>query len=205
MARVSADVRRDLLVEAAIRVMVRDGVAKATTRSIVAEADMPLGAFHYCFRSKEELLNHVIEAIAGHTLDRAMEALQQPGTLEERLVGALDAYWQHLVENPDEHRVTYELTSYAVRQPGLEHMARKQYENYIQTFTSVLELLAANGEVTWSTPVPVLARYATAMVDGLTLLWLNEGGDDGLARAALANAMGYLLGQAEPAAQVAAG
>lgn len=199
MARVSADVRRDLLVEAAIRVMVRDGVAKATTRSIVAEADMPLGAFHYCFRSKEELLNHVIEAIAGHTLDRAMEALQQPGTLEERLISALDAYWAHLVENPDEHRVTYELTSYAVRQPGLEHMARKQYENYIQTFTSVLELLAANGEITWSTPVPVLARYATAMVDGLTLLWLNEGGDDDVARAALGKAMEFLLGQAEPA------
>lgn len=198
MPRVSADVRRDLLVEAAIRVMVRDGVAKATTRSIVAEADMPLGAFHYCFRSKEELLNHVIEAIAGHTLDRAMAALEQPGTLEERLVGALDAYWKHLVENPDEHRVTYELTSYAVRQPGLEHMARKQYENYIQAFTTVLESLTVNAEVTWATPVPVLARYATAMVDGLTLLWLNEGGDDDLARAALGKAMEFLLGQAVP-------
>ena len=78
MARVSADVRRERLVEAAIRVMVRDGVAKATTRSIVAEADMPLGAFHYCFRSKEELLENVIEAISGHTLDLAMVEMQRP-------------------------------------------------------------------------------------------------------------------------------
>ena len=34
MARMSAEERRDLLVHAAIRVMTREGVAKATTRAI---------------------------------------------------------------------------------------------------------------------------------------------------------------------------
>ena len=51
MPRIAVDARRELLVEAAIRVMARDGVAKATTRSIVAEAGMALAAFHYSFRS----------------------------------------------------------------------------------------------------------------------------------------------------------
>ncbi|XIE77716.1 hypothetical protein AB6O49_04510 [Streptomyces sp. SBR177] len=41
MARQSADVRREQLVEAAIRVMIRDGVAKATTRAVVGEAGLP--------------------------------------------------------------------------------------------------------------------------------------------------------------------
>jgi AcrR family transcriptional regulator len=199
MVRVSADTRRDLLVDAAIRVMVRDGVAKATVRSIVAEAEMPLGVFHYCFRSKEELLNQVIETIAGHTVEPALAELRRPGTLQERLDGAVDAYWQHVVANPDEHRVTYELTSYAVRQPGLEHMARTQYEKYIESFTAVLDLLGSGAGISWRVPVPVLSRYLTAMVDGVTLLWLNEGGDDRLARQALDCAVAYLLDQAEPA------
>jgi hypothetical protein len=44
----------------------------------------------------------------------------------------------------------------------------------------------------------VLARYATAMIDGLTLLWLNEPADEGHARAALDLAMRQLLDQAVP-------
>ena len=64
MARMSAGDRRELLVAAAIRVMTRDGVAKATTRAIASEAEMPLGVFHYAFRSKQELMTMVTETIA---------------------------------------------------------------------------------------------------------------------------------------------
>jgi AcrR family transcriptional regulator len=175
MARVSADVRRELLVEAAIRVMSRDGVAKATTRSIVAEADMALGAFHYCFRSKAELLENVIATIQAHTLDRALEAFRQGGSVEEQLIAGVRTYWQHVLDHPDEHRVTYELTQYAVREPDLADLARKQYDGYLAAFAQVLGTLTETAGVEWSLPLPVLTRYLVGAVDGLTLLYLNEG------------------------------
>ncbi|MFB7756763.1 TetR/AcrR family transcriptional regulator, partial [Streptomyces sp. NPDC056121] len=56
MGRMPSAQRRRQLVEAAIRVMARDGVAKTTTRSVVAEAGVSLSVFHYCFDSKQELL-----------------------------------------------------------------------------------------------------------------------------------------------------
>ncbi|GAA4675215.1 hypothetical protein GCM10023347_32070 [Streptomyces chumphonensis] len=197
MARVSADVRRELLVEAAIRVMVRDGVAAATTRSIVAEAGMPLGAFHYCFRSKQELLENVIATITGHTLDRMLEVLKGAGGFEDKLRAGLDAYWQHVLSHPDEHRVTYELTQYALRRPGLAALAKRQYESYLEANTRVLEALAEGCGVTWTVPVPVLARYTASVVDGLTLLYLNEG-DDRAAGAALDLAASHVVGLARP-------
>ena len=46
MARMSAADRRDKLVDAAIAVMSREGVANTTTRAIVAEAGMQIGVFH---------------------------------------------------------------------------------------------------------------------------------------------------------------
>ena len=46
MPRIAVDERRELLVEAAIRVMVRDGAAEPTTRSVVAEAGMASAAAH---------------------------------------------------------------------------------------------------------------------------------------------------------------
>lgn len=198
MARVSADVRRELLIEAAIRVMARDGVARTTTRAIVGEADMRLGAFHYCFRSKAELLEQVIRAITTHTLEPALVALGKDGTLEERLLGGLRGYWDHVVKYPEEHRVTYELTQYAVREPDLADVARKQYEIYLEANTTILDTVAASTGITWSAPVPVLARSMAAMIDGMTLLYLNEG-DAETAWAALELGMRHLLAQAEPA------
>ena len=189
MPRIAVDERRELLVEAAIRVMARDGVAKATTRSIVAEAGMALAAFHYSFRSKQELLENVIEAITGHTLDLAAAALGADGTAEEKVRAALDTYWRHVVANPGEHRVTYELTQYALRHPGLATVAKRQYEAYIAGATKLIVAL----EVNWAAPVPVVARYLISVMDGLTLLWLNEGDDD-TARAALELAGDHLVG-----------
>lgn len=193
VARVSADERRRLLVQAAIRVMVRDGVAQATTRSIVAEADMSLGTFHYCFRSKEELLEQVITTITSHTLAPALEIIEGSGTLEEKLRGGLASYWQHVLDNPDEHRVTYELTQYATRNPALAEFARKQYRTYLDAHTTVIETLAASAGVTWTVDNAVLARYLTAIVDGMTLLYLNEG-DAETAGAAIDLAATQLLG-----------
>lgn len=175
MTRVPAEIRRELLVDAAIRVMIRDGVAAATTRAIVAEADMPLGAFHYCFRSKQELVEEVIAVITNSHLDRALEAVASEGSLEERLLRGLRAYWDHVVSVPEEHRLTYELTTYAARRPGLNDVAQRQYATYLAAHTTVIEALADAEQITWSVPLPVLARYFTGLIDGLTLLYLNEG------------------------------
>jgi AcrR family transcriptional regulator len=192
MPRIAVDERRELLVEAAIRVMVRDGVAKATTRSIVAEAGMALAAFHYSFRSKQELLENVIQTITAHTLDLAVERLGAEGGVEEKVRAALDSYWQHLVANPGEHRVTYELTQYALRHPGLATVAKRQYEAYIDGASRLIDSLARSSAVTWRAPVPVIARYRISVMDGLTLLWLNEGGGAS-ARAALELAGDHLI------------
>ncbi|MFD4259536.1 TetR/AcrR family transcriptional regulator [Streptomyces sp. NPDC058534] len=177
MNRIAASERRTRLVDAAIAVMVRDGVSAATTRAIVAEADMPLGSFHYCFRSKEELLGEVIEVITGHTLERALSEVVSDGELEERLCRGMRAYWQHVVEEPHEHRLTYELTQYAARQPGLAVVAERQYQTYLAANTRLIEALTDDEgkRLEWSVPVPVLARYVTAALDGVTLLYLNEG------------------------------
>jgi AcrR family transcriptional regulator len=184
MPHIAVDKRRQLLVEAAIRVMARDGVAKATTRAIAAEAGMALAAFHYSFRSKQELLEHVFEAITAHTVDQAMQALWVTGTVEEKVRGAIDTYWRHLIANPAEHRLTYELTQHAARHPALAPITKRQYEAYIAATVKLVEALAQSSNVRFRAPVPVLARYVLLVIDGLTLLWLNEG-DTEAARAAL--------------------
>lgn len=174
MARVSADVRRQELVDAAIRVMARDGVAKTTTRAIVTEADMQLGFFHYCFRSKEELLLQVIETINERNRRAVLDVVEPRRSVRETVRASIQSYWDRVEENPSEHQITYELTQYVLRQPGLEELAHRQYGQYFTAAMSFLEAVSEAARVEWTVPRPVLARYLHSMLDGVTLSWIVD-------------------------------
>jgi AcrR family transcriptional regulator len=177
MARMPSAERRRQLTEAAIRAMTRDGVAGTTTRSICAEAGVSLSVFHYCFDSKQALLESVIAAITEHSVILVREAIQPKTTLRETIRAGFQAYWDHVSAHPGEHMLTYELTQYALRQPGFEHLARRQYERYSDTYAELIEQLCARMGFALRVPVPSLARYLAAMTDGLTLNHLVLGDD----------------------------
>ena len=198
MTRRSADERRVQLVEAALRVMVRDGVAKATTRAVAGEAGVPLGVVHYCFAAKEELLRCVIERIMTQALTPVTTAVPAGLPLYEFIRGALHAYWDQVRERPAEHMVTYELTQYALRQPGLAEVARRQYRHYAQVNGDYLESLGRIAGIKWTVEISVLARYGLSVLAGLTLTWLIDR-DDAQASAALDEYARYLTGVAVPA------
>ncbi len=174
MARMPSAERRRQLTEAAIRAMARDGVAKTTTRSIAAEAGVSLSVFHYCFDSKQALVESVITALTDHSVT-VVRALRPRATLEETVAAAFQAYWDHVRAHPDEHMLTYELTQYALRQPGFEHLARRQYELYGDAYAELIEQLCHDMDRRLRIPVSVLARYLAAMTDGLTLNYLVLG------------------------------
>ncbi|MEV0961632.1 TetR/AcrR family transcriptional regulator [Streptomyces sp. NPDC049910] len=175
MARMPSAERRRQLVEAAIRAMTRDGVPRTTTRSIAAEADVSLSVFHYCFGSKQELLESVIEAITEHSVAVVREAIRPKDTLRETVRAGFQAYWNHVRTHPGEHMLTYELTQYALRQPGFGHLARRQYGLYTETFTQLIGQLLDDMGLEPRVPVAVLAHYLAVMTDGLTLNFLVLG------------------------------
>lgn len=178
MARMPSAERRRQLTEAAIRAMTRDGVARTTTRSIAAEAGVSLSVFHYCFDSKQALIESVITTLTDHSVTMVQEALRPRATLEETVRAGFQAYWDHVRAHPDEHMLTYELTQYALRRPGFEHLARRQYELYGETYADLIEQLRRTMDFRLLVPAEVLARYLAAMTDGLTLNYLVLGDEE---------------------------
>ncbi|MFE7276563.1 TetR/AcrR family transcriptional regulator [Streptomyces sp. NPDC057623] len=196
MARLPSAERRRQLTEAAIRAMSRDGVPRTTTRSIAAEAGVSLSVFHYCFDSKQELIESVITTLTDHSVTVVKEAIRPRATLEGTVRAGFQAYWDHVRAHPDEHMLTYELTQYALRQPGFEHLARRQYELYAETYAELIEQLRQAMGLGLRVPVPVLARYLAAMTDGLTLNYLVLG-DDAAWTAILDTVTAHVAGLAE--------
>ncbi|HEY9368635.1 TetR/AcrR family transcriptional regulator [Streptomyces sp.] len=175
MARMPSAERRRQLVEAAITAMTRDGVARTTTRSICAEAGVSLSVFHYCFDSKQALLEAAIETITGNYVARVMQAVEPRATLRETVHGALRTYWDHVTAHPGEHMLTYDLTQYALREPGFEHLARAQYEQYVVSAVALLEQVRAVRGIELRLPIEVIAQSLAATIDGLTLQYLVLG------------------------------
>lgn len=200
MARMSAGDRRDKLVEAAIRVMIREGVGKATTRAIAAEAEMPLGVFHYAFRSKQELMAMVIETIARQSKSEIDAAVLSGGgtpQLVDLIRAGLTAYFDHVVANPHEHLVTYELTSTALRDEELEEVAHRQYDYYLEQNEHLLLAAAELLQVEYVPPLHVVNRLVFSLMDGLALNWLARG-DEEEARAVLELGAQMLAGLVRP-------
>ncbi len=182
--RRSVEERRQQLVEAARKVMSEQGLDKATTRAITDEAGLALGAFHYAFISKDELLEAVIERIAGEVdavLVRTLEAAETRSAepdghalVVEVLRRFLTDLWEYCTSTPELHLAQYELTLHALRDPSLRHLAQRQYDLYSATVARALGGLS--DELDAGT-ADALARYVVATLDGLLLQWLVEGDD----------------------------
>jgi AcrR family transcriptional regulator len=178
MARITATDRRQQLIDAAFRVMARDGVAAATTRAIAAEAGAPLATFHYAFRSKEELLRELTPALVDRMLDEAIDVIEPGRDLKDSLRDSLRGMWAVSEATANEQHVLYELTQYGLRNPGLEDLARWQYQRYFETAGQYLQAVGDAADVDWSPSIAVVSRIVVSFLDGLSLGWLVDRNSD---------------------------
>ncbi|MDO7883290.1 TetR/AcrR family transcriptional regulator [Salinibacterium soli] len=172
--RIPASERRELLVRAALRVIAERGVAGATTRAIVAEAGMSLASFHYAFRSHDEMMRELIAHVVGQESASVFAVLQPGAGIRELLSAGFNAFLDYVIADPGHEQVMQELLQYTMRTPGLEHLAKEQYDSYRGAVTEILVGGAAAAGVTWSRPVHEVARLIVTTTDGVTLAYLAD-------------------------------
>jgi len=174
MARMSSVDRRVELVQAAIRVIAERGVSAATTRAIVAEAGMPLASFHYAFESRDEMMRELVAFVVENESVAVFESFRFGTDVRESIRNGLTAYLETLAKDPGHEQVMSEIMQYALRTPGLEHLARDQHARYRAVVADLLVTGALNANVEWTLPVEEVARLVVTMTDGITLGWLAD-------------------------------
>lgn len=157
-----------------MRVMKRDGVAAATTRAVTTEAGMPHGAFHYCFRSKNELFREVFQSDADAAFTAALDVLGAGTDLHACLERALAAFWAETVADRDAQVVLVELSSLALREP-LEELRKWQVEVYTSRLGEELAALADRTGSRWRVDPRVLGGLLYSALTGITESWLALG------------------------------
>ncbi|MGV9714051.1 TetR/AcrR family transcriptional regulator [Gordonia sp. NPDC003424] len=173
--------RRELLLEAAFRVIARHGVDGATTRAICTEAGMTLSTFHYVFDSRDDLLAALVRrgtdselAAIAHALSEAtahphegVEGLRN--ILRESLFGYVDG----VVADPEREQAMISLNQYARQRAGLAPLGSEMYYRYYEAIAYGLATGAQLTGVVWAEPVDELAPLVVAATDGITLAYLN--------------------------------
>jgi AcrR family transcriptional regulator len=197
MTRMPVAERRRQLIAAALSVAAESGIEAATVRRVTAEAGVAPGIFHYCFGSKDELLAAMAEAIVEESSAAARAALKPGKDLESALRAGLRGLWRVIEATPGTQLLTYELTSYALREPGMEGAAIRQYDGSRAAASEFLSEVATGAGVRWTRPVGHLARMVLAMLDGVTLAWLVDR-DSKAALATLDTFAGQLAMHAAP-------
>ena len=112
--------RRSRLIEAALVVLARDGVAAITHRSVAQAADVPVSATTYHFTSLEALVTAAFERHVDRLAARFENRMVQAADAADAVAALVASITTDLTASPAELALTYELYGAAVRRPAVK-------------------------------------------------------------------------------------
>ncbi|RST18706.1 TetR family transcriptional regulator [Streptomyces sp. WAC05374] len=145
--------RRLRIIDAAIRVVGRSGIAGLSHRTVAAEADVPLGSTTYHFASLDELL----VAALRRTGEGFAAAVRDSGALTapDLAAGLARLMGQWLGGERTGVELEYELYLAALRRPALRTVAAEWTDDLVAALSAGTD--------------PATARALAALMDGICL------------------------------------
>ncbi|KAB7760862.1 TetR/AcrR family transcriptional regulator [Mycolicibacterium mucogenicum] len=175
MVYVESAVRGRQIIAAARDVLVRDGVARTTMRAVADEAQIPLGTLQHVFPTKQKLLRAVIEDVVEEIAEVLRTSADLDDGLEHAVRQGVRGFWNTLVVGRNNLQlVQFELVVQALRTPGLEDLARWQYERYVDVVAHWCEQAAARAHETVAIGYRSIARTFLAGIDGLIVQYVVD-------------------------------
>ncbi|WP_160158236.1 TetR/AcrR family transcriptional regulator [Nocardioides sp. SLBN-35] len=113
--------RRDALLDAAVRLLARDGVAALTHRSVAAEAGTTHGNARYYFGTLDQLLDEALRRLASRQIDEVRALFEELPDIDvaERVDRLASYVMDALTVDRDAAIARYELFLGAARRPEL--------------------------------------------------------------------------------------
>jgi AcrR family transcriptional regulator len=155
---------RARIVEAAVRCLVRGGVAGATMAAIAAEGGVSKALLHYHYADRERLLAEVVTQLGRRTIGRERAAMDAAiGS------GAVDALWEWLAGELSRGELRALLELAMQHEPGVRRAADAVALARGRAATQTVERLFADLGLTPRMPAALLGDASMAFVDGLAI------------------------------------
>ncbi|WP_371676979.1 TetR/AcrR family transcriptional regulator [Streptomyces sp. NBC_01276] len=175
--QVDPELRRREVVDALFRVVVRDGLQRASLRAVADEAGLNIGSVRHYFAGQRELMDFAMRSMLDRLGSRILERVEEIGGLENhprprRLRLAADLLGELLPL--DERRraevtVFLDFTAAARTNPEFADLARETAVGARALVRRVLDRLEAAGELRPGLEPVLETERLAALLDGLCL------------------------------------
>lgn len=171
--RMSAEDRREQLISATMDLMRRKGVQAVTTRAIAKEANAPLATAHYCFGSKDELMDAAAQAWLKN-LNSFSSVIPVHLGLRKAVEEVAEEYWRALEEEPTNILAQIELILWATRNDSTSPLAPKIYPAYEGELEKIFSAAALGADTQCLLDIPALASSFLMIYDGAALQYMTN-------------------------------
>lgn len=158
--------RREHLMAAAARVLVRDGSAGMRVRDVALEAGVSTGIVHYYFSSKDEMLVNALRWAIGKPAERFAE-LRRDGDHLRVLATLLEVSLPHPGVLFDEYVLWLELWTAVTHDEALQPLCEELASDYRDELRKLVSEGTADGTFHPIADSGEVAERISAMVDGL--------------------------------------
>lgn len=179
-ARPNSAARRDQITDAALRVMIAEGVYNVTTRKIAEAAQVNVATLHYHFHNKEEIIFSAMERLSARYRRTLAENFVEPQKLSRQIEALLWFILGEVQNARSEQLALQEFTLYVCRIPGAQHLASEK-EREIRSLYSEILLMSSDVGKNQGTEIDELTDFIYACFVGILNQWLatgNKGSSD---------------------------
>lgn len=169
MAYAKSAISSQQIIEAAIRVLARQGYARTSLLEIAKEAGMSKGALHYHYPTKEALIHAVLETACNVVQARTVEAWSPSENPFEALRKSLEELWATRAQRTDEALVVADLLALSLSDESLRPKLAEFYELGARQIRDYLEEHLISLGLEPRIPLDLLPRIVIGMLDGLVM------------------------------------
>ena len=164
-----SDERIPQILNAALKVFNRKGIAAARMEDIAREAKLSIGGVYWYYKSKDEVVLAIMDKVIDEDVAVLTSLLNEQGTVRERLLGYVRATAK---EGAEYMPLIYELYGEALRNTKVSKHIQKYFKHYHDALTQIVQQGIKSGEIR-KVDAGALATTLAAVYEGtleLTLL-----------------------------------
>jgi len=169
MAYAKSAISSQQIIDAAIRVLARQGYARTSLLEIAKEAGMSKGALHYHYPTKEALIHAVLEEACNVVQARTVAAWSPSDNPFVALRKSLEELWATRAERTDEALVVADLLALSLYDESLRPKLAEFYELGARQIREYLEEHMIALGLHPKVPLEILPRVVIGMLDGLVM------------------------------------
>ena len=160
--------------DAAVRVILRKGIAAATVRDVAAEMGTSSGLIHHYFASMDDLLAEAFEQVAAADLVRSRAAIDEVGGTDAVARLAVFFATYNRADEAWSMQVWLDAWGEAARRPALQRTSRRLNEAWQSLVADLIRSGIADGLMASDDP-DALAWRVISLLDGLALQSVAHG------------------------------